>query len=93
MCEHNVEHLAQVFLDCDFAKQCWRVLGLEFDFSNVEYASEWLLQSLADESQAIRVKIATILWGIWSARNLKVWQNKSVTPQMTMQWSVIQVKQ
>lgn len=72
MCEHDIEHLLHIFFDCEFAKLCWRVMNLEFNMSTVEYASEWLLQKLAGESQDIRVKIATILWCIWSARNMKV---------------------
>ncbi|XP_074323179.1 uncharacterized protein LOC141660115 [Apium graveolens] len=55
--------------------------------------SEWLLNTLAVEPFEKLAQIATILWGIWSARNLKVWQNKMLTTQMAMQSSVLQVKQ
>ncbi|XP_074352092.1 uncharacterized protein LOC141691253 [Apium graveolens] len=33
------------------------------------------------------VHIATGFWGIWHARNLKVWKEKQVTPELAMQWS------
>lgn len=72
MCGVDVEHLLHVFLDCRFANACWRVLGLEFDTSTIESCPDWLLQSLASESHERLVQVATVLWGIWSARNLKV---------------------
>lgn len=39
------------------------------------------------------VLIATGLWGIWSVRNMKVWDNKTMTPELAMQWSTLQVVQ
>lgn len=38
--------------------------------------------------QCCKIKIASVLWGLWFSRNLKVWENKMVTPQITMDWSV-----
>lgn len=46
MCEKDVEHLLHLFFDCDFAKQCWSVVNLNFDMRNVENALDWLLQKL-----------------------------------------------
>lgn len=86
-----MEHLLHVFLDCRFANACWRVLGLEFDTSTIESCPDWLLQSLVSESHERLVQVATVLWGIWSARNLKVWENKVVPPELSMQWSAKQV--
>lgn len=93
MCESDIEHLLHVFFDCDFAKQCWNVVGLQYDMSCVENASDWLLQKLGCESQEINGKIAKVLWGIWSARNLKVWDRKSVTPALAMEWSIKQISE
>lgn len=31
--------------------------------------------------------IIKVLWGIWFFRNKKVWEGKSVTPQLTVDWS------
>lgn len=39
MCEVDVEHLLHVFLECSFAKQCWRMLDLDVDVTRVELAS------------------------------------------------------
>lgn len=37
------------------------------------------------------VNIATGLWGIWTTRNLKVWENKLMTPELAIQYSSKQV--
>lgn len=84
MCASYVEHLFHIFLDCNFAKACWRGPGLEFDTSTVESCSEWLLQILAAEALDKLVQVATILWGIWTARKMKVWGKKAVTPKLAM---------
>lgn len=92
-CDLKEENLRHLCLECNYAKGCWNELGLEFHVSQTHSVSAWLLQVLANESFDKLAQIATVLWGIWSARNLKVWQNKVLIVQMAMQWSVIQVKQ
>lgn len=79
MCERDIEHLLHIFFDCKFAKDCWQVMNLEFNMANVENASDWLLQKLSGEPKDVNVQIATVLWGIWYARNLKVWDSKRLT--------------
>lgn len=59
MCEVDVEHLLHIFLDYTFAKHWWRLMGLNFDGSSVESASEWLLGCLVRETKETRVKIDT----------------------------------
>lgn len=93
LCLNDIEHLLHIFLDCSFAKRCWNLLGLEFDTSSAESCSEWLLQRLAEEDGEKMVQVAIVLWGIWSARNMLVWENKKVTPENAMQWSINQVRQ
>lgn len=87
MCGVDIEHLLHIFLDCNFAKQCWRILGLNFESLWVESAPEWLFDRLARDDKEMWVQIATGIWSIWSARNLKVWEQKQVTPELTIQWS------
>ncbi|XP_074335978.1 uncharacterized protein LOC141673144 [Apium graveolens] len=72
---------------------CWHELGVQLDFSAILSYPDWLLQTIAAESYGKLEHITTIMWGIWSARNFKVWQNKLVTAQQTIQWSATQVKQ
>lgn len=84
-CMVDVEHLLHTFFDCRFAQECWRVVGLQFDTSGVEDLPGWLLQRLEVETQDMLIQIAKVLWGIWSARNLLVWENKALTPEVAMQ--------
>ncbi|XP_074352697.1 uncharacterized protein LOC141691844 [Apium graveolens] len=59
----------------------------------LEISKDWLLQVLTSESYEKLAHIATVLWGIWTTRNLKVWEDKLLTTQMAMQMSVLHVKQ
>ncbi|XP_017217191.2 uncharacterized protein LOC108194764 [Daucus carota subsp. sativus] len=93
MCDKDVEHLLHVFMDCEFAKECWRLMGAEFDFWTVESAPEWVLGRLESETSEVQLKLAKVLWGIWNARNFKVWEHKVVTPSIAMQWSDRQISQ
>lgn len=38
MCGVDIEHLLHLFLDCNFAKDCWSVMGVQFDVLQVEEA-------------------------------------------------------
>ncbi|XP_074356080.1 uncharacterized protein LOC141695759 [Apium graveolens] len=93
LCGVDVEHSRHIYLECSYAEGCWNELGLGFDMSRILSCSEWLLNTLAVKSYEKLAQIATVLWGIWAARNMKVWQNKTLMTQMAMQWSVLQVKQ
>lgn len=87
MCNRDVEHLLHVFFDCQFATQCWSHVGLFYDMSMVTFAPDWLLQRINEGTELEVSKIAIVLWGIWSWRNKKVWEDKLVSPAMTMDWS------
>lgn len=66
-------------------------MDLDFDASGVKVCSDWLLSKLAEENGEMMVKLATGLWGIWSSRNLKVWEDKIISPEIAVQMSVKQV--
>lgn len=93
MCGVDVEHLMHIFFDCPFAMNCWKASGIQFDVSRVEFAVDWLIDKLAKESQEVNVLIATTMWGIWYARNQKVWDQKSLTPTLATQRSMHHVSQ
>lgn len=92
MCDKDIEHLAHVFFDCDFAKQCWGKLGLNYDMSEVEFIPEWVLKKLTDAPVDEVVKVCVVLWGIWYWRNKKVWENRVVSPELAMEGSFRLVK-
>ena len=55
MCNKDVEHLLHVFMDCEFANECWRLMGAEFDFWTVESAPEWVLGRLESETSEVQI--------------------------------------
>ena len=61
MCMNDVEHLFHIFHDCSFAKECWRIVQLNFDDSTAETCSEWLLQTLSKEDNETLVRVAEVL--------------------------------
>lgn len=87
MCTGDVEHLLHLFFDCRFASSCWQHVGLYYDMREVDSAPEWFLNKLHTESSEILVKIATVVWGVWWARNKQVWEGKIMTPEIAMTWS------
>lgn len=61
MCNVDVEHLAHVFFDCNFAKNCGQVVGFSFDMSQVPSTPEWLFNKLGLLNQAQSIELATVL--------------------------------
>ena len=47
MCEGDIELMNHLFLDCNFAKECWLEVNLNFSEREEEYAHEWLLNMLS----------------------------------------------
>lgn len=91
MCVGDVEHLFHLFFDCGFAKVCWQQVGMDYDTQNEEHASEWLLNKLNTESKENMIKISAVLWGIWFARNKRIFEGKNMTPAFVMDWSTKQI--
>lgn len=91
MCVGEVEHLRYLFFECSFAKDCWQPVGLDYDMSEVEYVSTWMLNALSNGSTDELVKISTILWGIWFSRNKRIFENKNMSPVIAKSWSFKQV--
>ncbi|XP_074351614.1 uncharacterized protein LOC141690738 [Apium graveolens] len=67
-----------------FVVGCWNHIGLTYDWSQTEFAPEWLIQKLSTTTNEEKVKICVVLWGIWHWRNKKVWEGKVVTPSFAM---------
>lgn len=61
------------------------------DMRLVESAPDWLLSRLCDKTNENIIKIATVLWGMWLERNKRVWENKHVTPDVTIDLSYKQI--
>lgn len=85
-----IEHLSHIFFDCPFAMACWQKVGLVYAMEEVEFAPNWLLEKMATSSSEEKKNVAMTLWGIWFARNQKVWENKVINPPIAMEISMKQ---
>lgn len=79
-----MEHLLHVFLDCCFAKSCWQGMGFSLDALSIEDCNAWLLNCMAEYSTEKMINMAKVLWGIWSVRNIKVWDGRSISAEVAM---------
>ncbi|XP_074322978.1 uncharacterized protein LOC141659936 [Apium graveolens] len=68
MCLSDIEHMAHLFFDCDFAVDCWRHVGLWYDWSEVENAHDWLLGKISSAPGEEVSKIYVVLWGVAARR-------------------------
>ena len=84
MCTSDIEHMLHLFYDCSFALDCWNHVGLMYDWTQTEFAPEWLIHKLSTATNEEKTKICVVLWGIWHWRNKKVWDGKIVTPSFAM---------
>lgn len=66
MCNNDVEHLAHVFFDCNFASACWSEVHLNYDMSMVEDIPKWVIEKLSTGSSTEITKVCAVLWGIWN---------------------------
>ena len=54
---------SNLFFDCQFAVECWRHVGLWYDWSEVENAHDWLLEKISSAPAEEVTKICIVLWG------------------------------
>lgn len=79
-----MEHVRHIFVESQFARRCWELTGPEFDLSEVEIMATWVLNKFEEMHSENLVHLVTVLWGIYYARNMKVWDDKVVTPMVAM---------
>lgn len=91
MCVGEVEHLRHLFFECSFAKECWQQVGINVDMWDVENAPVWLLHNLDIAPDDILIKISTVLWGVWFARNKRIFENRNLPTFTVMSWSKKQI--
>ncbi|KAL8148945.1 hypothetical protein AgCh_006084 [Apium graveolens] len=84
ICLSDIEHMTHLFFECEFARGCWEHANLVYDWSEVEYAHDWLLSKVSSAPMEEVSKICVVLWGVWHWRNKKVWDAKSVSSAFAM---------
>ncbi|KAL8133784.1 hypothetical protein AgCh_009015 [Apium graveolens] len=46
MCLSDIEHLAYLLFDCPFAAACWEHVNMSFNWQEIEFAPDWLLEKI-----------------------------------------------
>lgn len=68
-------------------------MRIQYDMKEVENAPEWLLERLSTEPAERMEKITTLLWGVWLARNKRIFEGKVLPPAVLMKWSKTQIEE
>ncbi|CAN1729725.1 hypothetical protein LINPERHAP1_LOCUS703 [Linum perenne] len=80
ICGHGVETNQHMFLECTFAKECWKEAGLEGFVREVDSSSnsfqEWMIAMIQHRSSVMIEKTMALLWSLWRERNARVWRNE-----------------
>lgn len=85
MCGVDVEHVRHLFCECQFARECWQALGVDITAYDIEDLSSWLLDLIERNDPVLITAAPTVLASIWFARNRKVWENKVMTPSVSVE--------
>lgn len=76
--EETVHHL---FLQCEFAKQCWQMLGVDIPF-DIEFPEAMVFLRDAIQSQFFMEAVILLCWAIWMTRNAFIFRN--LQPQLSL---------
>ena len=68
-------------------------MGLQQDMRREDSAPSWLLKRLQEDTHDHLVTIAAVLWGIWFARNKRIWEGKVMSPKLAVQGSYKQINE
>ncbi|XP_073024431.1 uncharacterized protein [Primulina eburnea] len=88
ICESGLENNWHVFIDCPYAKECWKIAKLDRLVMNCAKEAvsftHWLFESLNKFPKAALTVLSATLWSIWRYRNEKLWNGVSRPPQITV---------
>nr|GMD13251.1 UPF0481 protein At3g47200-like [Ipomoea batatas] len=82
MCQREEESILHLFIDCQFAKECWRFSALPVQTNNFSSFSDWAdhhISTLGEEQISLMI---TICWKIWNARNNKIWNGRTFSSKL-----------
>ncbi|PNX85350.1 hypothetical protein L195_g041418 [Trifolium pratense] len=82
-CLNTTETTYHVFLGCEWSKRAWFASPLTLNLNTNQYTDfyDWLDSMINKTNQECIEQITTIIYGIWYARNMLVFQEKSLPPQ------------
>ncbi|CAN1334919.1 Putative ribonuclease H protein At1g65750 [Linum perenne] len=81
VCKGNPETPRHLFLDCEFAMDCWAAAGIQTEVlqwrDNSEAFTEWMETVLKEGDDRSVHKVVSVLWAIWKERNERLWSQKA----------------
>jgi hypothetical protein len=81
LCNYSVEEtLEHLFLHCDFAKQCWNLLGIDIP-TNSNFPDIVSIPKARLQSEFFMVTIILMSWSIWKARSDLIFKNLQTNVQ------------
>ncbi|XP_073271213.1 uncharacterized protein [Primulina huaijiensis] len=87
-CESGLENNWHIFIDCPYAKECWKVAKFEELVSQCAREEDsfpkWLFKSLNKCPTTGQPNFSAVLWSLWRYRNEKLWNGVSRPPHITV---------
>ncbi|CAN1180982.1 hypothetical protein LINPERHAP2_LOCUS35083 [Linum perenne] len=88
VCGGNPENTWHLFVDCEFARDCWKERGYEEIIDryrmNSESFVEWAADIVKESEEAVLARIAAIMWAIWRERNAQLCRQESLPAGMVV---------
>jgi len=81
LCALNIEETVHhLFLQCEFAKQCWEIIGVDIP-SDAEFPNAKVFLNDAIHSQFFMETTILLCWAIWTTRNALIFNE--IQPEIT----------
>ncbi|PNX67651.1 hypothetical protein L195_g055740, partial [Trifolium pratense] len=82
-CSNTLETTHHVFLECEWAKQVWFASSLTLNLGKNQPTDlhDWLISMMNNTNKECVEEITAIIYGIWYARNMLIFQEKHLPPQ------------
>lgn len=77
LCSTGLESSTHIFLNCEFARNCWRATGINVNIDNHPHFQEWIMTQFCMLDEEKRCLFILYCWSIWKARNAKLWNNQT----------------
>lgn len=84
LCVNGKETIDHLFVECEFARNCWRCMGILNQHATGINFQEWLVNTTSNMSNDQTCTIILACWNIWNLRNNILWHNKAIESPVTL---------
>ncbi|XP_019163573.1 PREDICTED: uncharacterized protein LOC109159918 [Ipomoea nil] len=82
------ESLMHIFANCTYATQVWNAYGRDWGCTTGGDLLNWLRSRFDTLTQTELIHFITVCWGIWEARNKKIWNMLNTPPRSVVTHSI-----